>query len=170
MKTAKQDIIEELDALQEQYWPRPVRTQDQHERFLRDYLRDLDGFAAETVRLACTNWRCSDATKFPTPGQLLKLVKALVPKLSAESFEPWATITDAAYSALSLSAKIRHHQILGQDERLKAGPMWIGEKNGRPAAPGELSQAWRTHTDRANGHFAEVKRLRDLIIASEKSA
>lgn len=65
-------ILDELKALAAHY-PRRQMGQADLARWFEDYIRDITGagFDESDIRIACTNWRTSDAKKMPTPGELL---------------------------------------------------------------------------------------------------
>jgi hypothetical protein len=171
MKANKAEIFDELEALSAHY-VRVIRSPDQQERFYRDYLEDLTDYPLGAVKAACKAWRHSDSTKFPTPGQLLRFVRANAERdrdRAQPRIDDWRPLSDDEYERLSLYDKIRHQTILGNECRAKAGPMWsggVGEK-GRPAQRSAAKEAWAT---RAANHFAEAKRLRSFLMRSEQRA
>lgn len=60
-------------------------------RWLDDYVSDLTGagFGECDVRIACTNWRTSEAKKMPTPGELLAYCrKVFRPEKAVAVIEP----------------------------------------------------------------------------------
>lgn len=152
----KRRIIEELEALASHYI-RPVRSTSEHERFLADYLNDLSGFPIEAVMKACQDWRKSDASKFPTCGQLLAFVRNAMPKGSAVNNEAWRHLTDQEYDALTMAEKIRHRTIMAVEAKTKAGPMW---RNGKPVSPEDMPESWHTQQAIARGHYEEASRLK----------
>jgi hypothetical protein len=65
-------IATELLALAAHY-PAKRLAPDVRARWLADYVDDLTGAGFELldVRIACANWRTSEASRMPTPGELL---------------------------------------------------------------------------------------------------
>jgi hypothetical protein len=164
MKSTRAEIIDELEALGQHYM-RPVRGPEQQERFLKDYLDDLSEYQISAIKLGCKAWRHSDASKFPTSGQLLRHVRAnTATEHRGERAEPWRPLDDIEYDRLSLRDKIRHQTILGHEAQRKAGPMWA---NGAPAERPPARQTWVT---RAENHFAEASRLNGILRRAEGAA
>lgn len=81
-------------------------------RWFEDYVNDLTGagFDHMDVRIACANWRTSEATKMPTPGELLTYCRKV--------FRPgrYATLPPPAPAPA----------LLDPDERARVGRM-VGE-------------------------------------------
>lgn len=152
------EIRGELEALST-HCRAPLMETNQRALWLRDWCADLAVFPIDAIRAACRRYRNSDATKFPTPGQLLPLVKSAAKPELREGVKalPWAPSgTQEAYNALSLTEKIYENRALAKEAYRKAGPMW---KHGRPVGPEELGPAWRGHTDQAKAYEAEATRL-----------
>lgn len=162
----KQDIINELEALGAHYI-RSVRSPEVQARWVKDYLTDLGDIDLEALRKACAAWRQSEAQRFPTPGQLRTAALAHQPRQGQASARAWEPISDLAYDALSLRDKIRHQTILGNEAKMKAGPMWV---NGSPAPAEQLPDRWHIWTRQAENHYAEAKRLRNFMQKQELSA
>lgn len=157
MSSDRIEIVKELRAL-EKFCAFPSgMTGEDRERYLKDYLSDIQEFPLDAIRSACAEWRKSGSVKFPTSGMLIPIIKRFIGAPKDERLEPWRALTDDEYRALGLPEKIRHHQILANQARRKAGPMW---KNGRPAAPDELPDIWHSWTRQAENHEAEASRLR----------
>ena len=152
----KRRIIEELEALASHYI-RPVRSTGEHERFLADYLNDLSGFPIEAVMKACQDWRKSDASKFPTCGQLLAFARNAMPKGANVNNEAWRPLTDDEYDRLTMAEKIRHRTIMAMEAKTKAGPMWRG---GYPVGPEDMPESWHTLTAISRGHYEEASRMK----------
>jgi hypothetical protein len=167
----KSEIIAEIEALTVHCRP-PIMDEDVRTCWLRDWCDDLAPHPISAVRLGCRSWRHSGATKFPTPGQLLPLVKANLPTPAAEqgANEPWRPLSDDEYDRLSLRDKIRHHLIAAHETSCQAGPMWKTPETstaGRPL-PGHLTAAqmsedWHSLTARAANHLAEAAHLRSIL-------
>jgi len=157
------EIATEIEALAVHCRP-PLMEAEKRALWLRDWCEDLAKFPIGAVRVACRKYRNSGATKFPTPGQLVPMVRAEAEqKPAAERVQPWRPLTDDEYEALSLRGKIEHQRILAGQARRKAGPMWL---NGRPAGPDELPERWHEWTKRAENHEAEADRLRRYLRAT----
>ena len=156
MSSPRIEIVKELRALEQFCTFKAVRSGEESERFLKDYLADIQDFPLEAIQKACAEWRKSGSTRFPTPGQLIPLIRQHVAAPTPERAEPWKPLSDLAYDELSLRDKIRHHRILANEARRKAGPMWL---NGRPAGPEELPPRWHEWSARAENHEAEAQRL-----------
>jgi hypothetical protein len=155
-------IIEELEALASHYI-RPVRSAAEHERFLADYLTDLKAYPMDAIEKACKDWRRSEATKFPTCGQLLAFVRSAMPKQEVYG-QLWAPLAADDYEKLTMAEKVRYLTTLAMDAATKAGPMWV---NGRPAEPDELPEKWHKWTAISKEHFAEAKRLREKLMEAK---
>lgn len=151
------EIRAELEALSTHCRP-PLMETNQRALWLRDWCADLAGYPIEAIRTACRRYRNSEATKFPTPGQLMPMVKAATTSerdASAKAL-PWSPSAQDAYAKLSLADKIFENRALARIAYRKAGPMW---KHGAPATPEELGPVWRAHTDQAKAYEAEAARL-----------
>lgn len=154
------EIMDALESLALHCRP-PLMSVDDRARWMRDWCEDLRSYDIAAIRAATAKWRSGESQKFPTPGQLLPLVRVLVGgPISDGPIGPWRPITDEAYDALSLAEKIRHQRILASEARSKAGPMW---RNGRPAGPDEMTDRWRIWIERARNHDAEAARLRQIM-------
>lgn len=147
----------------------PLMETNQRALWLRDWCADLAEYPIEAIRTACRRYRNSEATKFPTPGQLIPMVKsAAKPELRAGvKALPWEPATQEAYEALSLTEKIFENRALAKIAYRKAGPMW---KHGRPATPEELGPVWRAYNDQAVAYEAEAARLSKFLIAKPMEA
>lgn len=66
------EIVNEIKALSAHY-PRRTMAAGDMARWLTDYAESLTeaGFDATDVRIACRNWRDGEASRMPTPGELL---------------------------------------------------------------------------------------------------
>lgn len=177
MSSVRIEIIKELRALEQFCTFKAVRTGEESERFLKDYLADVQEFPLDAIQKACGKWRKSGATKFPTPGQLIPLIRECLPAEGGVGPQAWRPLSDGEYADLSLRDKIRHQQILAHEARVKAGPMWKtppGSSLKRPRAghiePAELSPVYRQWMDIAAEHDAEVRRLRSYLHRSPLAA
>jgi hypothetical protein len=166
------EIVDEIERLAVHCRP-PLMQVEQRESWLRDWCDDLAGFEIEAIRSACREWRQSGAQKFPTPGQLLPMVRKRTagPRADGGALQPWRELSDGEYEALSLRDKIRHQRILAAEAYRKAGPMWRNGAGGaNPAkpvkghvAPDQMPDTWRYWTDIARSHDAEAQRLASYL-------
>lgn len=168
MASARIEIVRELRALEQFCTFKTVRNGEEQERFLKDYLADIQEFPFEAIQRACAEWRKSGSTKFPTSGQLIPIIRLYVTGPRTEAPKAWAHLSGAEYDALDLPGKIRHHKILSAEARRKAGPMCkagkgpgISRASIQHLTPEELSPTWRKYTEIADGHDREARRLMD---------
>lgn len=155
----KAEIVDAIEALAVHCRP-PLMEVEQRTSWMRDWISDLVQFPIEAVTNGCRKWRHSGATKFPTPGQLVPMIRASLPAEKVEAVQPWRPLGDAEYQALTLAEKIRHHEILAHESSRKAGPMW---RDGRPLTLDQMSPDYHEHMARSKNHHAEVKRLREFM-------
>lgn len=153
------EIITELEALEVHYF-RPVRSPEERQRWLRDYLDDLGEFSIDQIRSACVRWRQSGARKFPNSGELRAFARDVVRPSSAPKEGPWRPLSDEEYERLSLSDKIRPQRILAEEAAQRAGPQMIDR---RPIPAEEMPDRWHMWRNRSANHQAEVKRLLKLL-------
>lgn len=153
------EIITELEALEIHYF-RPVRSPEERQRWLRDYLDDLADFSLDQIRGACIRWRQSGAKKFPNSGELRAGARDVIRPSSAPKEGPWRPLTDEEYERLSLSDKIRHQRILAEEAAQRAGPQM---RNRRPVLAEDMPDRWHMWRARAENHQGEVKRLLKLL-------
>lgn len=156
MSSHRIEIIRELRALEQFCTFKSVRTGEENERFLKDYLADIQEFPFEAIQKACQKWRQSGQVKFPTPGQLIPLIRGCMAAEPRDRPHVWRELSDSEYEALSLRSKIEHQRILANLARRKAGPMWV---NGKPATADQLPERWHEWSARAANHEAEATRL-----------
>jgi hypothetical protein len=165
------EISAELNALSVHCRP-PIMEVEQRALWLRDWCSDLAEFPIEAVRIACRKWRLSGATKFPTPGQLMPLVRENLPTEKGEAAREWSPADDAEYRAMSVREKIREHQILAQQAYRKAGPMFRnGSASGAPMSkasgthltPEEMPASHAHWVAQAQNHLADAQRLRQYL-------
>jgi hypothetical protein len=137
--------------------------------WLRDWCEDLAKFPIEAIRIACRKYRQSGSSKFPTPGQLIPMVRAEAePQARTERVEVWRELSDDEYRALSVREKIRHHQILSHEAYSKAGPMFRNTTQGKRMSGVHLTaeqmpDAWRRWTELGKHHAQEAHRLRQYV-------
>jgi hypothetical protein len=163
----KPDILDAIEALAIHCRP-PIMDAEQRSLWLRDWCSDLAQYPMEAIAAACRKWRHSGAVKFPTPGQLLPLVRESQPAERAEHVEVWRPLSDAEYAALTVREKIRHHQILSHEAYSKAGPMFRNTSQG-PRMSGvhlaadDMDASYRKWTDLGKHHAQEAHRLRQYV-------
>lgn len=157
------DIVDALESLA-LHCRAPLMSVEDRSKWMRDWCVDLRDFPIEAIRAATARWRQGETTKFPTPGQLLPLVRAAnhSPDASKRKAMPWRAPTDAEYDAMSLTEKLHAHTCLALQARDKAGPMWVTSMGG-PVTPDQLPERWHVWTQRAKNHEAEAGRLRQIL-------
>lgn len=163
----KPDIIEAIEALAIHCRP-AIMDVEQWSLWLRDWCADLTEFPIEAIAAACRKWRRSGSVKFPTPGQLLPLVREGIPAERTERLDSWRLLTDDEYGALSVREKIRHHQILAHQAYLKAGPMFRNTSQGPRMSgvhltPEEMDANHLKWADVGKHHTEEAHRLRQHL-------
>jgi hypothetical protein len=162
MASQRIEIVKELRALEQFCTFKAVRSGEEQERFLRDYLADVQDFPLEAIQKGCADWRKSGQTKFPTPGQLIPLIKAHIVQARVEvSAQPWRPLTEPEYRALSVEDKIRHCRLLASQSRAEATKAAI--KQGWDRNVANAPPIYRQHMDIADAHEAEAKRLRQYV-------
>lgn len=169
------EIVKELRALESFFTTRPVRTADEQNRFLADYLADVQDFPLDAIRSACAAWRKSGATRFPTSGQLIPMIRSYVRDEKPRINEPWRPLSDEEYGDLTLRDKVRHHRIMAHEARCKAGPMFRNTTHltkGRPSGvhltAEEMTEKWRHWTAEAERHEEEAWRLNQVLIRAAR--
>ena len=166
------EIMDALESLAVHCRP-PLMSVEDRSRWMRDWCSDLASFPIEAIKLACTRWRQSENTRFPTPGQLLPMVRAVLPaKGDGPKVEAWRPISDEEYRALPIRCKIRHLQIVRSELISAAGPMIKNEGafKGRHLTPADMSPKWHDAQARAATIDAEIKRLRETISRAREQA
>jgi len=159
------EILNEIDALSS-HCRVPLMSVEQRTGWMRDWCEDLGQFRIEDIRRAFRDWRQSGNTKFPTPGQVMPILRRLNDVGAPEAkLVSWRELSDPEYAALSLSEKVRHHLILANKAEVAAGPMW---RHGKHAS--DMPDEWHGQRQRAENHRAEAKRLRDLMNRQDMSA
>lgn len=166
----KNQIIDAIEALAVHCRP-PLMSVEDKTRWMRDWADDLAQFPLEAITNGTRKWRHSGATKFPTAGQLLPLIRETVPQDHGEKLHAWRPASQEEYAQMSVREKIREHLILANAEGIKAGPMFVNTTGGGPMSrasgrhltPEEMPPSWRIHRGAEMNHYAEVKRLRELI-------
>lgn len=165
--SSKPEILHEIEALSVHCRP-PLMEANQRTSWLTDWCSDLADHPIEAIRAACRKWRLSGSTKFPTPGQLLPLVRESLPSEKREIVREWAPADEDAYRSMTLREKIREHQILAQQAYRKAGPMFrntsmrggsITRASGVHLTAAQMPAAHAHWIAQAQNHTAEATRL-----------
>lgn len=173
----KNQIIDAIEALAVHCRP-PLMSVEDKTRWMRDWADDLAEFPLEAITNATRKWRHSGATKFPTAGQLLPLVRETLPATGVEKHETWRPAGPEEYAAMTVREKIREHLILANMDGAKAGPMFrntsggagIERASGKHLTLEEMSPASRAFRESADRHLAEVKRLREYLRSDYRGA
>lgn len=150
------EIVEALEALAI-HCRAPLMGVDDRSRWLRDWCEDLREFPISAVSAACKVWRAGDSAKFPTPGQLLPLVRAQCrqPKSPSDgdlNNRAWTWPTDDELDAMPLRERRRQYLIMASEAAAKAGPMNEAGEFPRPSWRGKA----RAYTD-------EARRIAEMI-------
>jgi hypothetical protein len=159
----KSEIMEALEAL-ETHCRAPLMAVEQRAAWMRDWCDDLAEFPIHAIQHGCKAWRHSQGvTKFPTPGQLLPLIRANVAQRPAGAVgEPWRELSDDEYRALSLEDKIRHQRILCTRAYSRAGPQT------KPAD--DMPESWHRWRQIGRNHEEEVATLKGKLKLAAPSA
>lgn len=160
MASPRIEIVQELRALEQFCTFKAVRSGEEQERYMKDYLADIQDFPIEAIRKACADWRKSGSTKFPTSGQIIPMIRAHLEAPRSETCGAWRPLSDDAYDALSLPDKIRHRMILAQEARRTASSKAHGWTRNINEAP-PIYRQWMAVAD---GHEAEARRLRGYLM------
>jgi hypothetical protein len=166
----KTEILDAIEALAVHCRP-PMMEISARALWLRDWCADLAEFPLDAIATACRKWRHSGATKFPTPGQLLPLVRDSLPVEKTGEVRVWSPASQSEFAAMSVRDKIRELTILAHEQRTKAGPMFrnttapgsLAKVSGKHLEPHELPLAYRVHTEEAERLEAEIGRLRKIL-------
>lgn len=166
MASDRIEIVKELRALEQFCTFKAVRSGEEQERYMLDYLADIQDFPLDAIRRACAEWRRSGVTKFPSSGQLIPLIRKNIVEQKPEPDREWRPISDAEYEALNLREKIRHRMVLAREARITASTHTHGwDRNVTTAPP-----TYRHWIDVAASHEAEAQRLRGIINRSQSVA
>lgn len=155
MASDRIEIVKELRALEQFCTFKAVRSGEEQERYMLDYLADVQEYPLEAIRKACAEWRKSGVTKFPTSGQLIPLIRKHVAEEKPAQNGPWRQISEEEYEGLTLREKIRHRLILASEARRTASTHTHGWDRNVTTAPA----AYRHWIDVAAGHDREAMRL-----------
>lgn len=127
------DIMNELEAL-EAHCRAPIMDVGRRALWAKTWCEDLGEFPIAAIRLACRTWRQGDSQKFPTPGQLLPLVRNALPKPPVRQGHerPWTWPSEADLAGMTLRERRRQYLIMASETRGKAGPMNADGQYPRP--------------------------------------
>ena len=150
---------------------------EQRSRWLLDRCSDLAQYPIDAIAAACRKWRQSGSLKFPTPGQLIPLVKETSPVERRGAVQPWRQASPDEFASMSVRDKIRELTILAHEARSKAGPMF---RNTTPAgsrkitgvhlSADQMPDTYRRWTAEAERLEAEVGRLRKVVSTPYREA
>lgn len=156
------EIMDALESLAVHCRP-PLMSVDDRSRWMRDWCEDLKGFPGDAIRTGTSRWRQGESTKFPTPGQLIPMIKAVAggtkPRPSKEN-ELWCWPSEEELTGMTLSEKRRQYLIMASECRGNAGPM---NSDGEHPRPEWLIRA-RNYSDEAQAltrHIASAARKRE---------
>jgi hypothetical protein len=166
----KTEIADAIEALAVHCRP-PLMSVEQRLLWLRDWCSDLAQFPLDAITNAARKWRHSGATKFPTAGQFLPMVRDSLPVEKTGGVQIWRHASEDEFRAMSVRDKIRELTILAHEQRTKAGPMFrnttapgsLAKVSGKHLEPHELPLAYRVHTEEAERLEAEIGRLRKIL-------
>lgn len=153
------DRIEIVDALESLavHCRAPLMSVEDRSRWMRDWCDDLKEFDGDAIRLAITRWRQSENTKFPTPGQLLPLVRMASKRnrSPADSDNPrvWTWPSEQELEGMTLHERRRQYLIMAFEARGKAGPMSEAGEIPRPEWV-VRSKAYLEEAQRIAGYIA----------------
>lgn len=162
------EIIKELRAL-EKFCAFPASlTGEDRERYLKDYLADIQEFPVDAIRSACAEWRKSGSTKFPTSGLLIPIIRRFIGAPKSERAQPWYPAGRDEFHGMTVREKIRELSILAHEARSKAGPMFRNTTQGKRIAGVHLAaeempdthRRWTAEAERLEG---EIGRLRGVL-------
>lgn len=149
------EIVDALESLAVHCRP-PLMSVDDRSRWLKDWCDDLAEFDGDAVRLAITRWRQSENTKFPTPGQLLPMVRLASKRSSVQPDEgrprAWTWPSEDELDGMTLTERRRSYLIMASQARGKAGAMGDDGTHPRPE--------WIT---RSKAYLDEAQRIAGYI-------
>lgn len=157
------EIIEAIEGLERHCRAAPMSGVERAQ-WIQDWCADLRGFSASQIATACQAWRMGGSHKFPTSGQLVRLIP--VEQTRSSAYKPasvdksWRLPGEDEYRAMSIREKIEFHTVAAHDLRRRAGPMWGG---GKPIQADEMPQSWRALRREADEHDARKAELRKRL-------
>lgn len=156
------EVIDEIEALTVHCRP-PIMSVEQRARWQQDWARDLAKLPLQAIQNAFRQWRQSENTKFPTPGQIIPMIERMSRPAgeAAEGAQVWRyDVGGDEYRSMSLHDKIRHHRIAACHCRRSAGPM---PHLGSPIDKADMPPEWHEWRRKAENHDAEAQRLQQSI-------
>jgi len=170
----RDEIIEEIEGL-EVHCRAAVMTMTARAKWFSDWCNDLAKFPIEAIRDAFKDWRQSDNVKFPTPGQMLPMIKAKLrkPEDATAKAVKWEPLTSANYHEASIEDKMKHHRIMAERARFDAGPMYRSGTtwgSGVHLEPSEMSDRWRAYRRSADDHAHQANELRKKLVGEAEMA
>lgn len=151
------EIIDALEALAI-HCRAPLMDVESRARWMRDWCEDLKQFPGDAIRAATARWRQGESGKFPTPGQLLPLVRAAspqAPQAGVIDTRAWFWPSEEELAGMTLRERKRQFTIMAVEARGKAGPMNDAGEHPRPE--------WLI---KARNYDAEAKHLAGIIALS----
>lgn len=149
------EIVDAIETLAVHCRP-PLMDVQGRARWIASWCEDMAEFPLSAISHACQVWRQGDNSKFPTPGQLLPLVRAQCRKPSAPSGarnnQAWTWPTDDELDSMPLTERRRQYLIMAHEAAAKAGPM---QENGEFPRP-----SWR---GKSAIYLEEAKRIAEMI-------
>lgn len=155
MASDRIEIVKELRALEQFCTFKAVRSGEEQERYMLDYLADIQQHPLDAIRKACAEWRKSGVTKFPTSGQLIPLIRKHLAEERQAPLREWRPISEEEYEGLTVREKIRHRLILAREARVTASTHTHGWDRNLTTAPA----AYKHWIEVAAGHDKEAMRL-----------
>lgn len=171
---SRDEIMEEIEAL-EAHCRAPLMTVNVRSKWLSDWCADLGNYPFEAVQGAFRDWRQGPSTKFPTPGQIIPMVKAKLrkPEDATAKAVKWEPLTSANYHEASIHDKMKHHRIMAERARFDAGPMYRSGTtwgSGVHLEPSEMSDRWRAYRRSADDHAHQANELRKKLVGDAEMA
>ena len=170
----RDEIIEEIEGL-EVHCRAAVMTMTARSKWFSDWCNDLAKFPIEAIRDAFKDWRQSDNVKFPTPGQMLPMIKAKIRKSddgTTTAFK-WEPLTEDTYYDAPIAEKIKHHRIMAERARFAAGPMYRSRTtwgSGQHLEASEMPDRWHAYRKQADGHAEQANKLRKTMVEAAEMA
>lgn len=148
------EIIDAMEALAI-HCRAPLMDVESRARWMRDWCEDLKQYPGDAIRAATARWRQGESGKFPTPGQLLPLVRAAspqAPQAGVIDTRAWFWPSEDDLASMTLHERKRQFTIMAVECRGKAGPMNDAGVHPRPE--------WLV---KARNYDVEAKRIAELM-------
>ena len=124
---SKSEILPEIEALAVHCRP-SLMTVEVRAIWLRDWCDDLAEFPIEAIRAGVRAYRHSGATKFPTPGQLVPMIRAGQPSQTGPKLDVWREA-----GVRQGGADVPQHLRWGADEQGQRQPSAAGRDARQPS-------------------------------------